>query len=215
MEPPSGRAADRVGNRVRAPPCRASAYRISKAKLMSPKIVQTVAPGIYMMPSGRFRVVASVGNRAQGGRRRETTFGRNTRLRTMQRWQERQRAAFEREGIRVVRGRLQSDAERYLERADVRSLVSYKTRRSDVAAWYPRFGHALRHLITPDQIADQMEQWKADGVAVWTRRHRLNALRDLYTKLDGTRAENPARAVRQPKKPKPVPHALDYIVIRT
>jgi len=72
----------------------------------------------------------------------------------------------------------------------------------------------LRHLITPEQIAEQMEQWNIEGVAVWTRRHRLNALRDLYTKLDGSEADNPARAVRQPKKPKPVPHALGYDVIR-
>src|SRR5438105_2353777 len=182
---------------------------------MSSPITETVAPGVYRMESGAFRVRVSVGDRKHGGRTRETTFPKGTALRVMQKWQTLKRAAFDREQLRVVRGLLETDAATYLARPDVRSLTSYKTRVCDIAAWYPRFGKMLRHLITSEQIADQMERWNTEGVAVWTRRHRLNALRDLYTKLDGPTAENPARAVRQPKKPKPIPHALDYEVIRT
>lgn len=39
-------------------------------------------------------------------------------------------------------------------------------------------------------------------------------LRDLFTKLDGKKACNPTREVTQPKKPKPIPHALPSDVIR-
>src|SRR4051794_2299333 len=210
MEPPSRRARPRRDWRwrgVQPSSCRTPARAAWGCLAMSPKdIVKTVAPGVYLMRSGAFRVKVAAGDRSkQGKRSRETTFPKGTALREMQKWQRQQRAKFDREQIRIVRGLLQADAATYLARPEVKALVSYKTRVCDVAAWYPRFGNVLRHLIAPQQLAEQMEQWRIDGVAVWTRRHRLNALRDLYTKLDGVDADNPPRAVRQPKKPKPVP----------
>jgi site-specific recombinase XerC len=189
---------------------------------MGAKIQRTVAPGVHLLANGSFRVKVAVGDRRRDGQSREKTFPRGTALKTMQRWQTQQRAAFERQEIRVVKGvfgfyiegQASGDVSIYLGRSDVKSLASYKSRSCDIAAWCPRFGNTLRHLITPDQIADEMETWRAAGIAIWTRRHRLNALRDLFTKLDGKNAPNPARDVTQPKKPKTKPRALPYDVIR-
>ncbi len=181
---------------------------------MSSKIVETLGKGIYRTESGAVRVVVSKGDRKHGGRE-ETTFPAGTGLKEMKDWQTETRAMLLRQGTRVARGSLERDAEVYLEKPAVKALVSYKSRVCNIKAWYPRFGSVLRHLITQDQIEDQMEKWRQASVADWTRRHRLNALRDLFTKLDGLNARNPAREVKQPKKPQPIPRALPFDVIRT
>ena len=50
---------------------------------------------------------------------------------------------------------------------------------------------------------------------MWTIRHRLNALRQVYTVLDGPGGYNPARKVKAPSKPRAIPRALDYGTIYT
>lgn len=133
----------------------------------------------------------------------------------MQRWQEDTRADMRREQLRPVKGTLAADVERYLLQPQVTALASYKTRLSDTRAWVPRYGHLRRDELTPAIVGRQLTDWVTAGSAVWTVRHRLNALRQVYIVLDGSDAYNPAQDVQAPPKPRSIPRALDYASIRT
>lgn len=63
--------------------------------------------------------------------------------------------------------------------------------------------HLRRDQITAENI-QQIELWRKAGIAVWTIRHRLNALRQVYTVLDGLSAYNPARKVKALPKPRAI-----------
>src|SRR5262245_6068778 len=117
--------------------------------------------------------------------------------------------------MRPAKDTLAADVERYLALPDVRALYSYKARLSDTRAWLPALGHMNRHTITPEMIARQLHIWQQQGSSANTLRHRLNSLRQLWEKLDGEEEFNPGRQVRAPRKPRPIPRALDYFVIRT
>jgi site-specific recombinase XerC len=97
----------------------------------------------------------------------------------------------------------------------VQALSSQKSRSADTRAWLPLFGHLRRDQITSANVQQQLDDWKKGRVAVWTIRHRLNALRQLYSVLDGLTAYNPARTVIAPPKPRSIPRAIDYATIRT
>jgi hypothetical protein len=56
------------------------------------KVESVLAPGIYGMDNGTFRVVARVGDRRTGPRPKEKRFPAGTALRTMRRWQDESRA---------------------------------------------------------------------------------------------------------------------------
>ena len=167
------------------------------------------------MDNGSFRVVARVGDRKTGPRPKEKRFPAGTALKTMKAWQEGQRAELRRTELRPVLGTLAADVNRYLQRPEVTRLASVKSRIADAKAWLPTLGHLRRDQITPEQIRQQMDAWRKGGTAAWTLRHRLNALRQAYTVLDGASAQNPARNVAAPRKPRAIPRALDYTTIRT
>jgi site-specific recombinase XerD len=179
------------------------------------KVESVVAPGIYRMENGSYRVVARVGDRKTGPRPKEKRFPAGTSLRAMKRWQEDQRAELRRENLRPVLGTLAADVERYLEKHQVKKLASRKTRVSDTRAWLTSFGHLRRDEITTDVLQRQIEGWLREGVAAWTVRHRINALRQVYKVLDGDGGYNPVLAVDAPSKPRAIPRALDYDTIRT
>ncbi len=90
-----------------------------------------------------------------------------------------------------------------------------KTRLSDTRAWVNQFGHLRRDEITTPLLQTQIDGWIRAGVKAWTVRHRINALRQLYKVLDGENCYNPVLDVRSPAKPRAIPRALDYDVIRT
>jgi hypothetical protein len=56
------------------------------------KVESVIAPGIYRMDNGSFRVVARVGDRKTGPPPKEKRFPKGTALRTMKQWQQDQRA---------------------------------------------------------------------------------------------------------------------------
>ena len=78
------------------------------------KVESVIAPGIYRMDNGSFRVVARVGDRKTGPRPREKRFPAGTASRVMRRWQDDQRAELRRLNIRPVKGTLSDDIDRYL-----------------------------------------------------------------------------------------------------
>jgi integrase len=179
------------------------------------KVESVLAPGIYRMDNGSYRVVARVGDRKTGPRPKEKRFPAGTALRVMRRWQEDQRAELRRENLRPVLGTLAADVERYLEKPEVKRLASCKTRLSDSRAWSTRFGQLRRDEIAAEQVQEQIEDWLKAGVKAWTVRHRINALRQVYKVLDGEGGYNPVLDVKAPSKPRAIPRAIDYDTIRT
>ena len=179
------------------------------------KVASVVAPGIYKMDNGSHRVIARVGDRKTGPRQKEKRFPASTALRTMKWWQEDQRAELRRQDFRPVLGTVAADVERCLEKPEAKRLASYKTRLSDTRAWCNKFGHMRRDQITSEMLQEQIDGWGKTGVAAWTIRHRINALRQVYKVLDGEAADNPVLNVKAPSKPRAIPRAIDYDTIRT
>jgi site-specific recombinase XerC len=167
------------------------------------------------MENGSFRVVARVGDRKTSPPPKERRFPAGTALRTMKGWQEDRRAELRRENLRPVLGTLSADVERYLAKPEVTKLGSYKARLSDCRAWLPELGHLRRDQIETAYLQHPVDDWLGKGVKPWTVRHRLNALRQIYKVLDGVGAFNPALDVKAPPKPRAIPRALDYDVIRS
>lgn len=114
-------------------------------------------------------------------------------------------------------------------------MTSYKQRCRDISLWVEAFGDRQRSKIRAHEIRAVRDQWltigprrvwrKVNGVGQWidvpgplaasTVNHRLRALSNLYTVLDGRQAPNPVRdEVPEVDEPAEVPRALDYDTIR-
>jgi site-specific recombinase XerD len=177
------------------------------------KVKSVVAPGIYQMENGSFRVVARVGDRKTGPRPKEKRFPAGTAIRVMKGWQEDQRAELRRQDFRPARGTLAEDVEQYLKLVRPR-LVSFKDREYDLRRWLPRFGHRHRHTLEPKELQTQLNEWRLAGYSAQTCNLRRTALSHLFTTLDGRRARNPIADVPKFERPEPKPHAIPYDVIR-
>jgi site-specific recombinase XerD len=171
------------------------------------KVESVIAPGIYRMDNGSYRVVARVGDRKTGPRPKEKRFPTGTAPRVMKRWQEDQRSELRRENLRPVRGTLAADVPTYLERMQGQ-LQHPSDRKYEVQAWLSAFGSRRRDSIEDHEIEEQVRQWQSKRVAASTIRHRLSALSQLYKELDGKRAYNPVATVERPVEPKAGPNAL-------
>src|SRR4051794_19135515 len=104
------------------------------------KVDSAIASGVYRMDNGSFRVLARVGDRKTGPRPKEKRFPSGTSLRDMKRWQEDQRAELRRQDFRPVRGTLAGDVPVYLQRMEGQ-LRHPKSRKHEIEAWLPMFGH--------------------------------------------------------------------------
>jgi integrase len=156
----------------------------------------------------------------------------------MQAWQEDERYRLlliarrhRRDGTQA--GTFAADAKRYLKA--VAAMRDIKNRRKDIALWVQEFGPRRRHSITADEIRAVRDRWltvgpkhvyrKAtrDRAAYWeplekplagsTVNHRLRALSNLWTVLDGRRAPNPVREVPEADETPELPRAIDYETI--
>src|SRR5688572_19798362 len=154
------------------------------------KVESVVAPAIYRMDNGSFRVVARVGDRKTGPRPKEKRFPKGTALRAMKSWQENQRAELRRQDLRPVRDTLAADIPRYLERMESQ-LQHPSDRKHEIEAWVTSFGQLRRDAIEAEGIQAQVRKWQGEGVAASTIRHRLSALSKMFTELDPEGARNP------------------------
>ena len=200
---------------------------------MGSKIVEPIAPAIYLLENGSFRVKAAVGDRSRGGRQKEKTFPKGTSLRQMKVWQSDQRSALRRTDLRPAKGTLAADVERYLALKKP-ALVSFKDREYDLRAWLPRFGHRHRHTLEPQELQLQLNEWRTGHDAIgkpvitgWDSKHnpvskplaartcnlRRTALSNLFTVLDGKRARNPVADVPKFRLPIELPQAYDDHVV--
>jgi integrase len=167
-------------------------------------VVATVAPGVYKLEDGSYRVVAHVGNSRLSQRRKEKRFSAGTGIREMKRWQGNIRAALSREGLRVRRDTLSADLPRYMT-VMKRRLVCADRREDEINAWLPRFAERRRDSIEGEEIRQQIVTWEAEGLAASTINHRLSALSQLFEVLDGKKAYNPVREVSRLKEPNAKP----------
>lgn len=130
-------------------------------------------------------------------------------------------------------GTFRADALRYL--LAVQAMTTYTERVRDIGLWVAIFGDRPRHGIQAHEIRTVRDRWltvgpkrvwqKVNGVGQWvdearplaasTVNHRLRALSNLWTVLDGRHAPNPVREeVPEVDEPAEVPRALDYQTIR-
>jgi integrase len=182
--------------------------------------VKTLPTGIYVHGAG-YRAIVS---RGRGQAHVTRHFDRSTPIRVMVTWREDTKAQ-----LRVTRkqrafaGSFEADAKRYLEA--VAALGSIKERRADIARWVEIFGTKRRDMITAAEIRLHRDRWitlprgyAADGsplppYSASTINHRLRALSNLWTVLDGRRAPNPVREVPEVPEPDPLPRGLPYATV--
>jgi integrase len=167
-------------------------------------VVATVAPGIYKLDDGSYRVVAHAGNSRVNQRRKEKRFPSSAGMREMKRWQATARAAFERDGLRLQRDTLAADVPRFM-RVMKHRLVRPEHREHEVNSWLARFGDRRRHTIEPEDVRQQVIAWEVEGLAASTINHRLSALSQLYAVLDGDRSHNPVAGTKRLREPQPKP----------
>jgi len=160
-------------------------------------------------------------------------------IKEMQAWQEDRRVEARRkkgdDPIPVGEGFL-ADAEIYLDA--VQAMVGIKDRRKHIREWAVIFGERPRTDIQPHEIRAQRDLWLTVGPrqvlvkpkgekARWETRalplsasavnHRLRALENLFTVLDGLHARNPVREVDEAEPPEELPKghtfALAYEIL--
>jgi integrase len=154
----------------------------------------------------------------------------------MQQWRALTRAKLiiEREDAEDAKpqdGTFAADAARYLQA--VAAMPSIQERTRDIGTWVRLFGDRPRASIRRDEIAAIRDGWllrgpklvqkKVDGRIAFvevaeplhpgTVNHRIRALSNLWTVLDGRRAPNPVRDVAEAETPDLQPRAIDYKTI--
>ena len=181
---------------------------------MSQKIVRRIAPGIYELESGGFRVRVAVGDWKRGGQQRDTTFPAGTALRKMKDWQTDKRAMLKRQRFVPATGTLEADIPRYLESLEHQPRLA-SDRKYELEAWVESFGARRRHMLTRPEVEQQVKAWARSGVAASTVRHRMTALSQLYRELDGDSDSNPVKGVQRPSEPDAEPEARPVNMIQS
>lgn len=169
-----------------------------------------VATGVYRDAQGH-ALVAMV-----GGVQRERRAPRDWSLRRLIDARDAFRAELRAEASRAAArrptaGTLAADAPRYL--ASVRQMPSYRARFWQIEKWVDALGDRHRDDITTAMVATQLHTWLADGYAPQTCNHLRTALLQLYRRLDGPDARNPARAVPKLPVEAPVARALPVLAV--
>lgn len=148
------------------------------------------------------------------GRNREKHFAPDTPHTTLTAFRRQQtKTARHAPGVAATSGRFPRDVVRYLRTR--KGKACYKSERSHLKAWLPRFGRGGRHAITPEAIQLQLADWS--GKSAKTIRHRLNVLTQLFHLLDPKQPTPCDRAyVARPKLPKRRPQGVpDDIIAAT
>lgn len=173
---------------------------------------------------------------------RRKRFPRTATIHEMQEWQKDEKARIrlgleETERAAPPPG-FRADAATYLRA--VKALPTYDERARDIGLWVEEFGDRPRAEIRPVEIRAVRERWLTIGpkmVQTWVKdsltgrkvrkwvpsraplsastvNHRLRALENLWTVLDGRHAPNPVREVPEAEEPEAPPRALPIAIIR-
>lgn len=158
-------------------------------------------------------------------------------IKEMQHWQEDQRVDARKPRLAApapttLTG-FAKDALTYLEA--VAAMPTFSTRARHIGEWIALFGDRPRASITPTEIRTQRDRWLTVGPKMVMEKpagepkaryvpkpiplsasavnHRLRALENMYTVLDGRRAPNPVREVPEVTPPEEEPRALPYELV--
>jgi site-specific recombinase XerD len=161
-----------------------------------PRNRRTITEGISQ---DRYSLTARV---QVGDRRVEQAFPQDTPIKEIQRWREEKRVELQKDQPLVARGTLAADVPAYLERVKKRP-ASWKSKRSELAAWASVLGHKPRHRIGPADIDQAIALWRDQKVALKTILNRCRTLHHLYVTLaNDKKARTPLDNVDVPRPPK-------------
>lgn len=169
---------------------------------------ERVATGIYRDAVG-FSIVATV-----AGTQHERRVAAGTSLSKLLEAREDLRSELRRRAKRAglnapAAGTLAKAAPTYL--ASVRQMPSYRTRRWHIELWVETLGKMHRDDITPAMVSAQLHAWLGEGRSPQTCNHLRTALVQLYVRLDGKEARNPARAVPKFRTEAPIARAIPVL----
>jgi len=202
------------------------------AKALRKKPIKPLPRGIRRHGAG-YQVRVSVA----GADRSCTQFPLDATLEEMQAWQEDEDYRLRliarknpKHQPRPQAGTFADDARKYLRA--VAAMPDIKNRKRDIALWVAEFGGRRRHKIAASDVRAVRDRWLTVGpkrvyrkatedepghwadvatpLAGSTVNHRLRALSNLWTVLDGRRAPNPVREVPEADEAPELPRAIDY-----
>ncbi len=187
--------------------------------------------GIRELPNGRLRAYG----RAQGTFF-EHTFPAGTELGEVRTWRRQERVRIELD----LRARHEpppattfaQDAKTYLD--TVKAMPTWSERVKHIGEWTELFGDRPRATVTSADIRAQRDRWLTTGPRMeWKRvggkhqwvkvykplsasavNHRLRALENLWTVLDGRHAPNPVREVPEAAEPEADARAIPLPLMR-
>lgn len=164
-----------------------------------------LATGIYADAYGRSVIYHAHGTPI------ETRFPVDKPLDLLIRWRKRQIGQHAELKPREPRGSLARDAVLYLKR--LKGQPGYKSERAHLRAWLHRFPGWRRWTLTREHVELAIADWRQQGYAARTIRHRCRVLESLCHRLDGDSSVTPCDHVTIPAKPKPRPVSIPDVTI--
>jgi integrase len=169
-----------------------------KAGPKSSQVVKKLAPGIYTYGKDAYRFFARVRKKL------ETQIFRPpipmSLVGVKEAYKQWRNAIIDGPAKPVHKGTLAGDVEEYLSR--VTAMPTFKTRAVELRRWATLLGpDRPRASIDAAEIEQHLQRWLSEGYAAQTVRHRRTALIQVWKKLDGKHAKNPAREAEPPPKP--------------
>lgn len=171
----------------------------------SSRVVRKLAPGIYAYGDDAYRFFARIKTRLHSQVFRPQTPLPPSEIRAAYAgWRS---TLTDDPGTPVYTGTLAGDVAAYLAR--VSAMPSYRTRKSHLDAWVAALGpETPRGAITAEAIDQVLQRWLSEGYAPKTVALRRTDLIQVWSKLDGRRAPNPARETQAPSSPPLEPRGM-------
>lgn len=140
----------------------------------------------------------------------ETRFPSGTSVDRLIAWRETQLKHL-RESVPHTRNQMARDAVKYLKR--LKGRPGYSSERSHLTAWLRAFGPTVRRSITTQRCELILAEWRQQGYASKTLRHRHRVLQSFYRFFDGRTAITPVDDIRKPPKGQPRPVSVSDATI--
>jgi integrase len=177
-----------------------------KAGPKSSTVVRKLAPGIYTYGPDGYRFFKRIARKLHSVVFRPPHLLPLTELREAYR-QWRVTLTAEGEPHPAAAGTFAEDVDTYLSR--VTAMPSYQTRKHQLGEWVKALGgDRPRSSITATDIDRVLQDWLKDGYAIQTVKLRRTDLIQVWAKLDGKRAPNPARDTTLPANPPLEPRGM-------
>jgi len=124
-------------------------------------------------------------------------------------WREEKLRALRGNRIARVAGSIEVEVDKFLRRETGRRHQDFAIL---LGHWSKRFAGKSLVLLSPAEIQQALDEWRAQGVKASTVNHRRGALRSLFRRLDPD-SPNPVDRTRPFKEPEPEPRAVPEDVL--